>query len=257
MMGSFVTRALVLALGYTYPAYACFKTVEKNKPEIDQLRFWCQYWIIVAMLTVFERVGDTFVSWVPMYSEAKVAFLVYLWYPKTLQPQPTSAARQARPPPAPRQTPLQKPVQRQALLAQNQQPQPKQDLNPPAPTSSETEPKSQPQRTNSGKNQTAPSTSTAEPMVNPTRTHSGKVLTGPSTSVTESTGNPPQTHSGKRSGAPESSQLALPSPSQSEAEEMEVESVSSRATDAAQEELLMDETIRVTRGRLRKIRRQD
>ncbi|XP_020524386.1 HVA22-like protein i isoform X2 [Amborella trichopoda] len=39
---------------------------------------------IVAMLTVFERVGDTFVSWVPMYSEAKVAFLVYLWYPKTL-----------------------------------------------------------------------------------------------------------------------------------------------------------------------------
>ncbi|XP_020518450.1 HVA22-like protein i [Amborella trichopoda] len=84
MMGSFVTRALVLALGYTYPAYACFKTVEKNKPEIDQLCFWCQYWIIVAVLTVFERVGDTFVSWVPMYSEAKVAFLVYLWYPKTL-----------------------------------------------------------------------------------------------------------------------------------------------------------------------------
>ncbi|KAJ8647964.1 hypothetical protein MRB53_000987 [Persea americana] len=39
--------------------------------------------ILVAVLTVFERVGDTFVSWLPMYSEAKLAFFVYLWYPKT------------------------------------------------------------------------------------------------------------------------------------------------------------------------------
>ena len=33
-----------LVLGYAYPAYECFKTVELNKPEIEQLRFWCQYW---------------------------------------------------------------------------------------------------------------------------------------------------------------------------------------------------------------------
>ncbi|KAL5706531.1 hypothetical protein ACHQM5_024687 [Ranunculus cassubicifolius] len=83
MMGSFLTRGLVMIFGYAYPAYECFKTVEKNKPEIEQLRFWCQYWILVALLTVFERVGDTFVSWVPMYSEAKLAFFIYLWYPKT------------------------------------------------------------------------------------------------------------------------------------------------------------------------------
>ncbi|KAI3861470.1 hypothetical protein MKW98_000422 [Papaver atlanticum] len=84
MIGSFLTRGLVMVFGYAYPAYECFKTVEKNKPEIEQLRFWCQYWILVAMLTVFERVGDTFVSWVPMYSEAKLAFFIYLWYPKTM-----------------------------------------------------------------------------------------------------------------------------------------------------------------------------
>ncbi|KAJ0968715.1 hypothetical protein J5N97_021592 [Dioscorea zingiberensis] len=82
-MGSFLTRALVMALGYAYPAYECYKTVELNKPEIEQLRFWCQYWILVAVLSVFERVGDAFVSWLPMYSEAKLAFFIYLWYPKT------------------------------------------------------------------------------------------------------------------------------------------------------------------------------
>ncbi|KAI4389965.1 hypothetical protein MLD38_002127 [Melastoma candidum] len=83
MIGSFLTRGLVLAFGYAYPAYECYKTVEKNRPEIEQLQFWCQYWILVAVLTIFERVGDAFISWVPMYSEAKLAFFIYLWYPKT------------------------------------------------------------------------------------------------------------------------------------------------------------------------------
>ncbi|KAI9200274.1 hypothetical protein LWI28_005213 [Acer negundo] len=83
MIGSFLTRGLVMVFGYAYPAYECYKTVERNKPEIEQLRFWCQYWILVAVLTVSERVGDTFISWVPMYSEAKLAFFIYLWYPKT------------------------------------------------------------------------------------------------------------------------------------------------------------------------------
>ncbi|XP_051195523.1 putative HVA22-like protein g [Lolium perenne] len=83
MVGSFITRALILVLGYAYPAYDCYKTVELNRPEIEQLRFWCQYWILLAMLTVFERIGDNFISWLPMYSEAKLAFIVYLWYPKT------------------------------------------------------------------------------------------------------------------------------------------------------------------------------
>ncbi|XP_074279178.1 putative HVA22-like protein g [Silene latifolia] len=83
MIGFFFTRILVMIFGYMYPAYECFKSVERNKPEIEQLRFWCQYWILAAVLTVFERVADTFVSWVPMYCEAKLVFIIYLWYPKT------------------------------------------------------------------------------------------------------------------------------------------------------------------------------
>ncbi|KNA16943.1 hypothetical protein SOVF_084590 [Spinacia oleracea] len=83
MIGHFLTRGLVMIFGYAYPAYECYKTVERNKPEIEQLRFWCQYWILVALMTVFERVSDTFISWLPMYSEAKLAFIIYLWYPRT------------------------------------------------------------------------------------------------------------------------------------------------------------------------------
>ncbi|KAJ9695011.1 hypothetical protein PVL29_010484 [Vitis rotundifolia] len=83
MLGDFITRSLLMLLGYAYPAFECYKTVEKNKVEIEELRFWCQYWIIMAMLTVTERFADIFISWLPMYGEMKLAFIIYLWYPKT------------------------------------------------------------------------------------------------------------------------------------------------------------------------------
>ncbi|GMY25346.1 putative HVA22-like protein g isoform X1 [Fagus crenata] len=83
MLGDFITRCLVLVLGYAYPAFECYKVVEKNRVEIQELRFWCQYWIIVALLTVLERIGDIFISWVPMYGELKLALFIYLWYPTT------------------------------------------------------------------------------------------------------------------------------------------------------------------------------
>uniref|UniRef100_A0A2C9VEA7 HVA22-like protein n=1 Tax=Manihot esculenta TaxID=3983 RepID=A0A2C9VEA7_MANES len=39
--------------------------------------------VIIAIITVCERIGDTFISWLPMYGEVKLAFFIYLWYPKT------------------------------------------------------------------------------------------------------------------------------------------------------------------------------
>ncbi|KAK9723591.1 hypothetical protein RND81_05G010500 [Saponaria officinalis] len=83
MLGEFISRGLFMILGYAYPAFECFKTVERNKVNIHELRFWCQYWIIVAVLSVCERFGDVLISWLPLYGEMKLAFIIYLWYPKT------------------------------------------------------------------------------------------------------------------------------------------------------------------------------
>ncbi|TYI32883.1 hypothetical protein ES332_A04G093200v1 [Gossypium tomentosum] len=82
MLGDFLNRLLLLVFGYAYPAFECFKMVEKNRVEIEELRFWCKYWILVAFLTIIERITDIFVSWLPMYGEMKFAFVIYLWYPK-------------------------------------------------------------------------------------------------------------------------------------------------------------------------------
>ncbi|XP_011037247.1 PREDICTED: putative HVA22-like protein g isoform X1 [Populus euphratica] len=83
MIGSFLSRTLLMIFGYAYPAYECFKVAENNRTDIVQVLFWCRYWILVAMLTVCERVGDHLIFWLPMYSEAKLAFFIYLWHPKT------------------------------------------------------------------------------------------------------------------------------------------------------------------------------
>ncbi|KAK7345265.1 hypothetical protein VNO77_15863 [Canavalia gladiata] len=81
--GDFINRCLMLLLAYAYPGFECYKTVEKNRVDIEELRFWCKYWIIVALFTVLERFTDIFVGWLPLYGEIKLVFFVYLWYPKT------------------------------------------------------------------------------------------------------------------------------------------------------------------------------
>ncbi|RWW09670.1 hypothetical protein BHE74_00054444, partial [Ensete ventricosum] len=60
MIGSFITGSLALILGYAYPAYECFKTVELNKPDIEQLLFWCQYWCIFIYGQGTTYVYETF-----------------------------------------------------------------------------------------------------------------------------------------------------------------------------------------------------
>ena len=57
--------------------------MEKHKRKPEALRGWCIYWTVMALYTAGTQVSDRFVFWLPMYSEAKVAFVVYLWHPRT------------------------------------------------------------------------------------------------------------------------------------------------------------------------------
>ena len=59
------------------------QALEKHKRKPEALRGWCIYWTVMALYTAGTQVSDRFVFWLPMYSEAKVAFVVYLWHPRT------------------------------------------------------------------------------------------------------------------------------------------------------------------------------
>ncbi|MCO5560954.1 hypothetical protein L7F22_014575 [Adiantum nelumboides] len=82
-MASLLTRILILIGGYIYPTCKCFETIEMEVPDVDKLTIWCQYWVIIALINVAERIVDPFVAWVPLYGEIKLAFIIYLWHPKT------------------------------------------------------------------------------------------------------------------------------------------------------------------------------
>jgi receptor expression-enhancing protein 1/2/3/4 len=46
----------------------------------------CEVWggrLVLAVMTMAERAADQLIFWMPMYSEAKVALVVYLWHPRT------------------------------------------------------------------------------------------------------------------------------------------------------------------------------
>lgn len=43
-----------MVLGYAYPAFVCFKTVENHRVKIEELRFWCQYWYLILSLSIFS-----------------------------------------------------------------------------------------------------------------------------------------------------------------------------------------------------------
>ncbi|KAJ4827052.1 hypothetical protein Tsubulata_042040 [Turnera subulata] len=218
MIGSFLTRGLVMVFGYAYPAYECYKTVEKNKPEIEQLRFWCQYWILVAVLTVCERVGDAFISWVPMYSEAKLAFFIYLWYPKT---KPQQQGARARPPPtAPNRQPSSNSIRQPAAT------QPEAE-EPPSPTSS---------------------TSSTQHQMEVTAAE------GAPPKVPETAPPAPTASNTQKANATSEASKSAPT----EAEAMQIEATASSSANESvippANETVMEQSIRVTRNRLRKTR---
>mmetsp|Transcript_19965 Transcript_19965/g.24207 ORF Transcript_19965/g.24207 Transcript_19965/m.24207 type:complete len:222 (+) Transcript_19965:197-862(+) len=81
LIGAGISRVLCHLLGYFYPAYQTFKAVQGNDEMIYTQ--WLTYWIVNTYFTVFELIGDNFVSqWFPLYYEAKVALLVWLVTPQ-------------------------------------------------------------------------------------------------------------------------------------------------------------------------------
>eukprot|EP00164_Ancoracysta_twista_P000757 GFYU01000996.1.p1 GENE.GFYU01000996.1~~GFYU01000996.1.p1 ORF type:complete len:218 (+),score=46.29 GFYU01000996.1:187-840(+) len=79
MIGFFFSRLTSNVVGLLYPAYSSFKALKSG--DVELLRKWCMYWIIMAAFTVFEFYADILISWLPFYYEAKLAFVLWLVYP--------------------------------------------------------------------------------------------------------------------------------------------------------------------------------
>lgn len=87
MMGHSLAKLFIQIFGYLWPAYRCFKAIEHSRRSPthgnDDLRDWCIYWFSIAVFLTAERILNLFVSWLPLYNEAKLLFVIWLWHPRT------------------------------------------------------------------------------------------------------------------------------------------------------------------------------
>merc|ERR1712159_86157 len=68
-------------VGFVYPAYASFKSLESNNTNDDRL--WLTYWVIYSCFCLVEGFLEFILFWVPFYSPIKLGFLFYLFLPQT------------------------------------------------------------------------------------------------------------------------------------------------------------------------------
>ncbi|KAM9326827.1 receptor expression-enhancing protein 3 [Gastrophryne carolinensis] len=81
MVSWLISKAVVLVFGMLYPAYNSYKAVRtKNVKEYVR---WMMYWIVFALYTVSETLADLTISWIPLYYELKIAFVIWLLSPYT------------------------------------------------------------------------------------------------------------------------------------------------------------------------------
>jgi hypothetical protein len=73
------TPAFLVPVLVIIPNGACiFDSCKLSRLRIAPCR------ILLAFLTTLESVADGTVSWLPLYGEAKLALVVYLWHPNTM-----------------------------------------------------------------------------------------------------------------------------------------------------------------------------
>merc|ERR1711934_341631 len=68
-------------VGFVYPAYASFKSLESNNTNDDRL--WLTYWVVYSCFCLIEGFLEYILFWVPFYYPIKLAFLFFLFLPQT------------------------------------------------------------------------------------------------------------------------------------------------------------------------------
>eukprot|EP00538_Stauroneis_constricta_P001237 CAMPEP_0119570760 /NCGR_PEP_ID=MMETSP1352-20130426/43774_1 /TAXON_ID=265584 /ORGANISM="Stauroneis constricta, Strain CCMP1120" /LENGTH=303 /DNA_ID=CAMNT_0007620433 /DNA_START=481 /DNA_END=1392 /DNA_ORIENTATION=+ len=88
LLGTIVTlvggfKLLTDLVGFLYPAYMSFKSMESAKGVPEDATQWLTYWVVFSSLSVIESVAGFIIGWIPMYYFIKLGVIIWLYHPKT------------------------------------------------------------------------------------------------------------------------------------------------------------------------------
>lgn len=70
-------------VAFLYPAYESFKAIDSADGSGADTQ-WLTYWVVFAVISIFEQCAQFLVAWVPFYFFIKIAFFIWLYHPSTL-----------------------------------------------------------------------------------------------------------------------------------------------------------------------------
>ena len=73
-------KLLVDLVGFVYPAYMSFKSMDANNGEDTQ---WLTYWVVFAFFSIVEGMAGFLTRLIPFYYITKTGFILWLYHPQT------------------------------------------------------------------------------------------------------------------------------------------------------------------------------
>ena len=68
-------------IGVAYPAFKSFLTLDQENPEEEKQ--WLTYWVVFGSFNILDHFAGFILHFIPFYYVLKLAFLVFLFHPKT------------------------------------------------------------------------------------------------------------------------------------------------------------------------------
>jgi receptor expression-enhancing protein 5/6 len=68
---------------FLYPAYESFKAIDCSDGSGADTQ-WLTYWVVFAIISIFEQCAQFLVKWIPFYYFIKIGFFIWLYHPSTL-----------------------------------------------------------------------------------------------------------------------------------------------------------------------------